>query len=60
MPLKLGELDVLSTKIFFKAFDKSKSRQNAQKEENAQVRSVSFWEPIVALNQISQHHHREV
>ena len=26
MPLKLGELDVLSTKIFFKAFDKSKSR----------------------------------
>ena len=26
MALKLGELDVLSTKIFFEVFDKSKSR----------------------------------
>ena len=26
VPLKLGELEVLSTKIFFKVFDKSKSR----------------------------------
>ena len=26
MPLKLGELEVLSKKLFFKVFDKSKSR----------------------------------
>ena len=28
--------------------------------EDAHIRFIIFWEAIVALNQISQHHHREV
>ena len=53
MHLKLGELEVLSIRIFFKVFEKSKSRL-------VHIKSVSFWEPVIALNQISEHHHREV
>ena len=40
----LNALEALSTKIFFKEFEKSKFH----------IRSVSFMEPIVALNQIIQ------
>ena len=39
MPLKLGELEVLSTKIFFKVFNKSKSNPTEKMRM-----------PIVALN----------
>ena len=55
MHLKLGALEVLSTKIFFNEFGKSKFQTYW---ENAHIRSVSFIEPIVALNQINQQHHK--
>ena len=47
---------VPSTKISFKTFEKSKSRPT----EKMCIKPVSFTEPIVARNDISQHHHREV
>ena len=53
--LKLVALEVLSKKTFFKEFEKSKFQTYW---ENAHIRSVSFIEPIVALNQINQQHHK--
>ena len=55
MHLKLGALEVLSTKIFFKEFEKSKFQTHW---ENAHIKSVSFMEPIVALNQIIEQCHK--
>ena len=55
MHLKLREIEVLSTKFFFKVFEKAKSRP-IEKMRTYDL----FLGAIVALNQISQHYHIEV
>ena len=49
-------LKFLVLKSFSKKFEKSKSRPIKKMHK----RTVSFWRPIVALNQIIQHRNKEI
>ena len=55
--LKLDELDVRRTIIVFQNI---RGKQILTHWEIAHTRRFSFWERIAALNQISQHHRKEV